>query len=109
MADLSPASFFDEIAPRLLAAQRELCAKLGGVYAVKLGAAGTWTLDFATAAVTHGITKRPVLTLEMGAADFALMFGGKLDVAAALKSGRVKLHGDARKIAHLATVLGAGL
>ena len=37
------------------------------------------------------------------------MMDGSLDVTASLKSGRVKLHGDARKIVSLATILGAGL
>mgnify|MGYP001555903559 CR=1 FL=1 len=105
---MTPAQFFDEIAPKLLAAQRDQCAKLGGVFAVKLSE-GTWTLDFTNASVAKGIQKRPDLTLEMSSSDFTSMMDGALDVSASLRSGRVKLHGDARKIVNLATILGAGM
>ena len=108
---VTPSQFFDDVCPQLLAAQREACAKLGGSYAIKLGGegGGTWTLDFPTATVAKGLKKRPDLTLEISSADFASMMAGGLDVAQSLQSGRVKLHGDARKIVNLATILGAGL
>lgn len=106
---MTPVELFDQVVPRLLQAQRDQCARLGGVYAVKLGRDGTWTLDFNSASIAKGIKKRPDLTLEMSAADFASMMDGRFDVAAGMKSGRVKLHGDARKIVNLAAILGAGL
>ena len=110
-ATFSPAQFFDDVCPKLLEAQREACAKLGGSYAIKLGGdgGGTWTLDFGTASVAKGLKKRPDLTLEISTKDFALMMAGSLDIPAALQSRRVKLHGDARKITNLAVILGAGL
>jgi hypothetical protein len=106
---VTPVELFDQVIPKLLQAQRDQCVRLGGVYAVKLGRDGTWTIDFSSASIGKGIKKRPDLTIEMSAADFALMMDGALDVASSLKSGRVKLHGDARKIVNLAAILGAGL
>jgi putative sterol carrier protein len=108
---MTPQRFFEDICPKLLAAQRDACAKLGGSYAIKLtgDGGGTWTVDFPTASVSKGLKKRPDVTLEIGGDDFTKMMQGALDVVASMKAGRLKVHGDARKMGNLATILGAGL
>ncbi len=107
---MTPGDFFETICPRLLEAQRDTCARLGGSYAIKLTGAGggTWTIDFPSASVTKGLNKRPDLTLETSGGEFTRMMQGALDVVASLKAGRLKVHGDARKIGNLALILGAG-
>jgi putative sterol carrier protein len=83
-----------------------VCTKLGGAYAVKLtgDGGGTWTIDFKTASVQKGVTKRADLTLEISGDDFVRMMHGALDVIASLKSGRIKIHGDGKKIGNLAVL-----
>src|SRR3546814_18282304 len=66
----------------------------------------SWTIDFRKASIAGGLQKKVDVTLELPAADFALMMRGALDVKHALRTGRLKIHGDAKKIGSLATILG---
>lgn len=105
---VTPAVFFEEIVPKLLAAQAD--RKQSGVYVVKLGGAGggAWTLDLASGTVAPGEkVKKPDFTLEMPAQDFLAMMRGTLDVRAAIRDRRLKIQGDPSRLAVLAMLLGA--
>lgn len=103
----SPTEFFTDLCPKILEAQKEPCAKLGGAYGIQLfgDKGGSWTLDFTKGAVNSGIADKVDLYLEMEAADFALMMKGNLNVEAAAKAGKISFEGDPRLFNNLAVVL----
>lgn len=105
--EFSPIDFFTNLCPKILEAQKEPCAKLGGAYAIQLfgDKGGAWTLDFTKAAVESGIADKPDLYLEMDSADFIAMMRGTLNVEAAAKDGRIAFEGDPRLFNNLAVVL----
>jgi putative sterol carrier protein len=106
---VTPAVFFEEIVPKLLAAQ--VGRKNTGVFVVKLGGAGggAWTLDVGAATVVPSAAAkvRADFTLEMPASDFMAMMRGALDVRAAIRERRLKIAGDPKHLATLAALLGA--
>ncbi|MBN2358330.1 MAG: SCP2 sterol-binding domain-containing protein [Deltaproteobacteria bacterium] len=105
--DITPEQFFSDICPKILEAQKEPCAKLGGTYGIQLFGerGGAWTLDFPRATVNNGIGDKVDLYLEMDAEDFASMMKGKLDIEAAARAGKIRFNGDARLFGNLAAVL----
>jgi alkyl sulfatase BDS1-like metallo-beta-lactamase superfamily hydrolase len=100
-------NMFDKAIPALLAAQRARCAQIGGTYGFDLfgDGGGAWTLDFAAATVTKGIAPKATLTLSLPAADFERMMNGSLDVTEAIKEGRLRIGGDAKRLTDLLSVL----
>ena len=105
--EITPQQFFTDICPKILDAQREPCAKLGGTYTVQLfgEGGGSWTLDYDNAKVTDGVADKSTFHLEMNAGDFSGMMKGTLDVEAAAKEGRIRFQGDPALFSNLAAVL----
>lgn len=105
--DFSPSDFFTDLCPKILQAQKEPCAKLGGAYGIQLfgDKGGSWTLDFTTAAVNTGIADKVDLYVEMESADFVSMMKGTLNIEAAAKAGKISFNGDPRLFNNLAVVL----
>lgn len=105
--EFSPNDFFNDLCPKILEAQKEPCAKLGGQYGIQLfgDKGGAWTLDFTKAAVQSGIADKVDLYLEMASEDFISMMKGTLNVEAAAKAGKISFEGDPRLFNNLAVVL----
>ena len=104
---ISPKDFFNDIAPKIIEAQKEPCAKLGGTYAIQLfgDGGGAWTLDYVNAKVNDGVAEKVDLYLEMAAEDFQQMMKGTLDVEAAARGGKIRFDGDPNLFNNLAAVL----
>lgn len=105
--EFSPTDFFTDLCPKILEAQKEPCAKLGGAYGIQLfgDKGGSWTLDFTKAAVNAGIADKVDLYVEMETADFVSMMKGTLNIEAAAKAGKISFNGDPRLFNNLAVVL----
>ena len=105
--DTSPQQYFNEVLPKIIEAQREPCAKLGGTYGIKLFGekGGAWTLDFPAAAVRPEVDAKVDFYLEMTAVDFIGMMKGSLDVEKAALAGKIRFEGDPRYFTNLAIVL----
>ena len=103
---VSAARFFDEICVRVLAARRQVCTALGGLYAFEISGAqgGTWTIDFDQAAITPGLADSPTLHMQVTDSDFALFLRGALDVENALDDSRIIVSGDPDKLLHLSVI-----
>jgi putative sterol carrier protein len=104
---VAPATFFNDVCPKILMAQKDTCAKLGGTYGIQLfgDKGGAWTLDFGTAKVNSGVADKVDFYVEMGAGDFEKMMAGKLDVVSSAKSGAIRFEGNPQMFSNLAVVL----
>lgn len=104
---ITPAKFFNDVVPSILTAQKDVCAKVGGSYGVRLFGenGGEWTLNFADASVNTGVADELDFYLEMDATDFNGMMKGTLDLQAAAVAGKIRFDGDASKFSNLAAVL----
>lgn len=105
--EMTPVQFFTDVVPRILVAQREPCASLGGVYGIQLFGdhGGAWTLDFSKASLCTGASDDSDLYIEMKATDFASMMKGTLDVQKAALDGKIQFEGDPSLFANLAAIL----
>lgn len=105
--EMTPAQFFNDLVPKILEAQKDACAKLGGTYGIQLFGknGGAWTLDYANAKVDAGVGDKVDFYLEMRADDFQKMMKGTLDVIEAAKGGKVRFNGDPALFNNLAAVL----
>ena len=104
---VSPSTFFNDVCPKILTAQKDICAKIGGTYGIQLfgDKGGAWTLDFTTAKIDSGVAPKVDFYLEMQAADFENMMMGKLDVIGSAKDGKIRFEGNASMFNNLASVL----
>ena len=104
---VSPQTFFTDVCPKILTAQKDICAKIGGTYGIQLfgDKGGAWTLNFATAKVDTGVADKVDFYLEMQAADFENMMMGKLDVLGSAKDGKIRFEGNPKMFSNLASVL----
>jgi putative sterol carrier protein len=104
---ISPKIFFDDICPKILTAQKEPCAKLGGTYGIQLfgDGGGAWTLDYGAAKVSNGVGDKVDFYVEMTAEDFHGMMKGVLDLEAAARGGRIRYEGDPALFNNLAAIL----
>ena len=107
IVEITPKSFFEDICPKVLEAQKEPCAKLGGTYGVQLFGdnGGAWTLDYVNASVKEGVDEKVDFYLEMTAKDFQGMMKGTLNVEDAARAGKIRFEGDPRFFNNLAAVL----
>jgi hypothetical protein len=104
---ISPKTFFDDICPKILTAQKGPCAQLGGTYGIQLfgDGGGAWTLDYSKAKVVPGVGDKVDFYLEMTAEDFHGMMKGVLDLDAAARGGRIRYEGDPNMFNNLAAIL----
>ncbi len=104
---VAPATFFNDMCPKILAAQKDICGKLGGTYGIQLfgDKGGSWTLNFAKASIDKGVAEKVDFYLEMTAADFEKLMMGKLDVLGAAKDGLIRFEGNPSMFNNLAMVL----
>ncbi len=110
LSSATPGWFFEEILPKTLEIQHELCALIGGRYGVRLTGSqpGEWTLDYTKATVTPTIVDDVELYVEMPSEDFSRLLRGELDVDASFEAGRFKVLGKVELLANLVFVFDAG-
>lgn len=98
--------FFDEHAPRLLAAREALCRSFKTTLAFTIGGAsgGSWTLDFTKPRVERGVAPDARAHLELSADDFVRLLEGKLDVTRAMAEGAMRFSGEVAALRALVTV-----
>jgi hypothetical protein len=96
--------FFDEVAPRVLAARAELARKVGGSYGFRVAGAGEWIVDFDAAVVRAGDADDAALVVAASDDAFARLLAGKLDVLAAHDAGDFDVGGDRSLISRFTAV-----
>lgn len=95
--------FFEHVCPTLFRMRESICQRLGGRYAFHIGGSGDWTLDFEALQVEADASQGADLELWMETYEFEALIAGKLDPLVALNDGALKVIGDRRLFANLAT------
>jgi putative sterol carrier protein len=105
--EITVQQFFSDICPKILEANKEACAKLGGYYGFQIfgEGGGNWTLDYTKSEVRDSLDEKLDLYLEMDAADFLGLMKGTLDIEASAKEGKIRFEGDPRLFNNLAAVM----
>jgi hypothetical protein len=103
----TPAAFFQDVCPKVLAVHAATCERLGGSYAFSLtgDGGGSWTLDYDARVVHDGALAKAGVELAMSARDFGLWLKGALDVKDAARTERIKIRGDQKLLKNLAAVM----
>lgn len=94
-----PRVVFEEVFADLLAAQEDMCARIGGRYAFVVDDAGAWTLDFDAARVFRGPDPLARVTVRCSAADFDALLRGRLEL------NRLNVDGDPAALGAIAALV----
>lgn len=103
----TPAAFFQDLCPKVLAVHAHTCERIGGSYAFSLSGdgGGAWTLDYDARVVHDGALAKAGVEITMTTRDFSLWLKGALDVADAARSERIRIRGDRKLLHNLAAVM----
>ena len=104
---VSPEVFFEHIVPAVLKATESARKQMSGSFemAVLNGAARSWTIDLSEGRVHRGTHGKTDCYIEMGLSEFQDMMHDRLDVAAAIRAGKVRFTGKAPVLAHFAAIM----
>jgi putative sterol carrier protein len=107
LATVSPADIFDKALPKAFEVlQKHLKGKTTTYTVTIFGeGGGSWVIDLAAAAVRKGADEKTSCTLEMGMAEFGQLTAGKLDVPAAMTSGKMRFSGNPADLTTLGQLL----
>ena len=90
--------------PRVLSIMRATCKDMGGRYRVDVDGAGSWVLDFPSAAVQPGAGAAADVVVHLSLAQFQSLSTSKVELAKLVADGAAKAEGDVKRIENVSLV-----
>lgn len=103
----TPSGFFSQVLPSALQANEAICTRFGGKlgFTISGKSGGSWTVDLNAARVEDGIANGIAFHIKADSDVFQQMMGGKLDLFAAVRAGKLQIDGDPNILRHLVAIL----